>query len=55
VIPEQASFPEAYKVLDEIDTLTDRDSEKRVKDIGRLVARFAYLHTTEKAQEFLKA
>jgi hypothetical protein len=55
VIPEQASIPEAYKVFDETSTLTDRDSEKRVKEVGRLVARFAYLHTSEKAQEFLKA
>jgi hypothetical protein len=26
-----------------------------VKEVGRQVARFAYLHTSEKAQEFLKA
>jgi hypothetical protein len=36
-------------------TLKARDLEKRVKEVGRQVARFAYLHTSEKPQEFLKA
>lgn len=55
VIPEQASIPEAYKVFDQSGTLKDSDLEKRVKEVGRQVARFAYLHTSEKAQEFLRA
>lgn len=55
VIPEQASIPEAWKVFDESGNLKDSDLEKRVKDVGRQVARFAYLHTSEKAQEFLRA
>jgi FMN reductase len=55
VIPEQAAIPEAYKVFDESGTLKDHDVEKRVKEVGRQVARFAYLHTSEKPQEFLKA
>ena len=55
VIPEQASIPEAWKVFDESGTLKDGDLEKRLKEVGRQVARFAYLHTSEKAQEFLKA
>ena len=29
--------------------------EKRVKEVGRQVARFAYLHKSEHAQEFLRA
>jgi len=55
VIPEQASIPEAWKVFDESGNLKDSDLEKRVKEVGRQVARFAYLHTSEKAQEFLRA
>ena len=55
VIPEQASVPEAWKVFDESGTLKDSDLEKRLKEVGRQVARFAYLHTSEQAQEFLRA
>lgn len=55
VIPEQASVPEAYKVFDAAGALRSQALEKRVKDVGRQVARFAYLHTSEKAQEFLRA
>src|SRR2546421_12952147 len=55
VIPEQASIPEAWKVFDESGTLKDGDLEKRLKEVGRQVARFDYLHTSEKAQEFLRS
>jgi NAD(P)H-dependent FMN reductase len=55
VVPEQVSIPEAWKVFDESGTLRDSDLEKRVKEVGRQVARFAYLHKSEKAQEFLRA
>lgn len=55
VIPEQASIPEAYKVFDESGNLKDCALEKRLKEVGRQVARFAYLHTSEQAQEFLRA
>ena len=55
VIPEQASIAEAYKLFDSSGKLRDSAIEKRVKDVGRQVARFAYLHTSEKAQEFLRA
>jgi NAD(P)H-dependent FMN reductase len=55
VIPEQASIPEAYKVFDASGTLQDSALEKRLKEVGRQVARFAYLHTSEQAQEFLRA
>ena len=27
---------------------------ERVKDVGRQVARYAYLHTSEKAMEFMR-
>lgn len=55
VIPEQAAIPEAWKVFDESGKLKDSTLEKRLKEIGRQVARFAHLHTSEKSQEFLKA
>ena len=55
VIPEQASIPEAYKVFDASGTVKDSALEKRLKEVGRQVARFAYLHTSEQAQEFLRA
>jgi NAD(P)H-dependent FMN reductase len=55
VIPEQASIPEAWKVFDVAGSLQDRGLEQRLKDVGRQVARFAYLHTSQQAQEFLRA
>lgn len=55
VIPEQASIPNAWEVFDDSGTLKDSGLEKRVMEVGRQVARFAYLHTSEKAQEFLSA
>jgi NAD(P)H-dependent FMN reductase len=55
VIPEQASIPEAYKVFDQSGALEDSDLEKRLKAVGRQVARFTYLHTSAQAQEFLRA
>jgi NAD(P)H-dependent FMN reductase len=55
VVPEQASIPEAYKVFDQSGTVQDHDLEQRLKDVGRQVARFAYLHTSAQAQEFLRA
>ena len=54
VIPEQASIPQAWKVFDAAGNLQDSDLEKRLKDVGRQVARFAYLHTSKQAQEFLR-
>jgi NAD(P)H-dependent FMN reductase len=55
VIPEQASIPEAWKVFDASGRVQDGALEKRLKEVGRQVARFAYLHTSAQAQEFLRA
>jgi NAD(P)H-dependent FMN reductase len=55
VVPEQASIPEAYKVFGQSGTVHDHDLEQRLKDVGRQVARFASLHTSAQAQEFLRA
>ena len=53
VIPEQVSIPEGWKVFEE-SGLKDSEVEKRLKEVGRQVARFAFLHTSEKALEFLR-
>lgn len=55
VVPEQASIPQAWKAFDEAGALRSGDLENRLKQVGRQVARFANLHTWEKAQEFLTA
>jgi FMN reductase len=55
VIPEQVSIPMAWKRFDKEGQLIDRELEERVKEVGRQVARFAYLHSLEKAHEFLTA
>ena len=55
VIPEQASIPLARKAFDKEGNLKNGQLEDRVKEIGRQVTRFAYLHTSDKPQEFLRA
>jgi FMN reductase len=54
VIPEQAAVSEAWKAFDEKRNLKNPEIEKRLLDLGRQVARFSYLHTSEKALEFLR-
>jgi len=53
--PEQASVPGASGAFDENGNLKDKKLQERVKTVGRQVARFAYLHSSKKAQEFLDA
>jgi len=55
VLPEQVSIPQAWKVFNESGKVKDSRIEKRLKELGRQVARFAYLHTSEKTREFLTA
>ncbi len=55
VLPDQVSLPEARKLFDEERNLKDAGLEARLKGLGREVARFAFLHSSEKAQEFLQA
>jgi NAD(P)H-dependent FMN reductase len=54
VIPEQALIPQAWKVFDDTGKLKQEDFEERLKEVGRQVTRFAYLHTSEQALEFLR-
>ena len=54
VIPEQASVPQAWEFFDKEGNLTDSSLEERIKEVGRQMARFTYLHTSEKSMEFLR-
>jgi FMN reductase len=54
VIPEQASIPEAWKVFTPDGKIADPQSEERLKEVGRQVARFARLHKCESALDFLR-
>jgi NAD(P)H-dependent FMN reductase len=54
VIPEQASIPQAWQEFDEAGNLKDAELDKRVQAVGRQVARFAYLHGSCEANEFLE-
>ena len=42
------------KVFDAGGAIKDRDLEQRLLEVGRQVARFACLHSAERAMEFLK-
>jgi NAD(P)H-dependent FMN reductase len=54
VVPDHASVPKAWDVFDENGKVKDKDVEKRLKSVGRQVARFACLHNSAAAKEFLK-
>jgi NAD(P)H-dependent FMN reductase len=53
VIPEQVVIPEAHKQFDASGNLTDRNLEKRLSELGKQVARFAYLHKCAAAHDFM--
>lgn len=55
LLPHQASVPQARKVFDASGKIKDPELEERVKEVGRQVARFAYLHSSEKTREFVQA
>ena len=54
VVPEQASIPQAWQEFDEAGKLKDPKLEERVSNVGRQVARFAFLHGSCEANEFLQ-
>ena len=54
LIPEQVSIVEAWKNFDKSGKMKDKQLENRVKEVGRQVARFAYLHSSEKTKEFVR-
>jgi NAD(P)H-dependent FMN reductase len=55
VIPEQAAIASAYRMFDDDGSIKDAGLEKRLKEVGRRVARFAFLHNSEQALDFLRA
>ncbi|MCS6845176.1 MAG: NAD(P)H-dependent oxidoreductase [Caldilineales bacterium] len=55
VLPEEVSIPRAGQQFDAEGNLTDPRLAERVRELGRQVARFAFLHTSEQALEFLRA
>jgi len=55
VVPEQVSIPVARNVFTPTGELIDPMLAQRVKEVGRQVARFAFLHTSEQVQGFLRA
>jgi NAD(P)H-dependent FMN reductase len=54
VVPLQASLPQAPQVFDDQGRCLDPDAQQRLIDVGRQVARFASLHTRDKAGDFLR-
>lgn len=54
VIPEQASISKAWNAFNEDGTMKDAELEKRVENVGCQVARYASLHSSKMAEEFLK-
>ena len=55
IIPEQVSIGEAQKVFNKAGRIINKHLENRVLEVGKIVARFAYLHTSKKSKEFLNA
>lgn len=54
VIPEQAMVPHAWKVFNDDGTVKDPSFDKRLREVGRQVARFSFLHSSEQAMDFLR-
>lgn len=55
VLPEEVSIPQAGQQFDADGNLKDQRMAERTRTLGRQVARFAFLHTSQQAHEFLRA
>ncbi|MCB1052788.1 MAG: NAD(P)H-dependent oxidoreductase [Acidobacteria bacterium] len=55
VAPQQAAIPFCGRAFDENGQIIDPKMRERVLDVGRQVVRFAYLHHSPQAQDFLRA
>ena len=54
VVPEQVAVANVDEVFDDHGNCTNPGIEKRLKAVGRQVAKFASLHNSEQTREFLK-
>ena len=54
VVPEQAGVPRAGRAFDAEGVLVDERLRARLHEVGREVARFSYLHSSQHWQEFLR-
>jgi FMN reductase len=55
VLPTEVSIPQVGQQFDANGVLKDAALAERVRDLGRQVARFAFLHSSQQAMEFLRA
>jgi NAD(P)H-dependent FMN reductase len=55
VLPSQVSIPQVANIFDSDGNIKNKNLENRLKQIGSRVARFASLHSSESAQNFLIA
>jgi NAD(P)H-dependent FMN reductase len=55
VLPEEVSIAQAWQQFDGNGNLKDQALDQRVRELGQQLARFAYLHSSAQAQEFLRA
>ncbi len=53
VVPHQASVPRAWRAFNREGDLQDHQIEERLREVGRQVARFAFLHNSEEVLQFL--
>lgn len=54
VVPQQAAIAEVYKHFSADGEIDNERLRNRVRDVGRMTARFAYLHHSEKTREFMR-
>jgi NAD(P)H-dependent FMN reductase len=54
VIPQQVTVPEAWKVFSEDGQIQQEAYRKRLMDVGRQVARFAFMHSSQQVKKFLE-
>ena len=54
VLPGQVSVPRASSAFNKFDRIIDEKLEDRLKGVGREVARFAFLHSSKEALQFLE-
>lgn len=54
VVPQQVTIPQGWKLFSDDGNLKDKQYHERLLDVGRQVARFTYMHSSEQVQEFLK-